>query len=218
RVDGPQPQRSCFKCSDLTHLVFQCPQVKDYAEEKVLYETKTGRKARTDKSESSVYVAQVKLVTDPGNKRTLPCRVMDCVDTSIKPDSGAEESLIAPCLVEMLQSKQVWLPRRDLPRTRVVRGIGAVRNIISEETNLSSRFETPCGPLVLRDVVCLLSPVPLPSGVGDILLSDAEMEHLGYDSHKLIESDQSVQSDYDLGGIGVHVSISGVLAFHVHKQ
>eukprot|EP00644_Phytophthora_capsici_P010646 jgi/Phyca11/104689/e_gw1.9.784.1 len=33
-----RPTRSCFKCGDLTHSVFQCPQVQDSAEANALYE------------------------------------------------------------------------------------------------------------------------------------------------------------------------------------
>ncbi|KAG2788923.1 hypothetical protein PC129_g8916 [Phytophthora cactorum] len=92
RGGGPRPQRSCFKCPDLTHSVFQCPQIKDYAEAKELYEAKTGVKARP---EVSVGVARVDVAAaEQVNKIILPCRVMDCVGTYVKPDTGAEVSLI----------------------------------------------------------------------------------------------------------------------------
>ncbi|ETL90909.1 hypothetical protein L917_10497 [Phytophthora nicotianae] len=54
-------------------------------------------------------------------------------------------------------------------------------------------------------------------GVGDILLSDAVMERLGYNPYKLIESAQSVQAEYDLGNISLTSTKSGVFAFDVHK-
>ncbi|GMF55192.1 unnamed protein product [Phytophthora fragariaefolia] len=84
--------------------------------------------------------------------------------------------------------------------------------MIAEETNLVLRFETPGGQLVLRNVVCGISPVPLPAGVGDIFLSDAVIKRLGYDQRKLIESAQLVQSEYDIGDIGAPDLNPGVCA------
>ncbi|GMF60894.1 unnamed protein product [Phytophthora fragariaefolia] len=78
-------------------------------------------------------------------------------------------------------------------------------------TKLLPRYAT----LVLRNVVCGICPVPLRAGVGDILLSDAVMERLGYDPYKLIESAQLVQSEYDLGDIGAPDHESGVCAYGV---
>ncbi|KAE8975378.1 hypothetical protein PR002_g25618 [Phytophthora rubi] len=102
-----------------------------------------------------------------------------------------------------------------LAKTQVVHGVGSVPLTIAEETNLVLRFETPGGPLVLRNVVCGICPAPLPAGVGDILLSDAVMERLGYDPYKLIESAQLVQSEYELGDIGAPDHEAGVCAYGV---
>ncbi|KAE8972838.1 hypothetical protein PF011_g25491 [Phytophthora fragariae] len=210
RAGGARPGRSCFKCGGLTHSVFQCPQVKDYSEAKALFNSKTGKNTRPDRSVSA---AGLGASCPRDSKRILPCRVMDAVDTLIKPDSGAEVCLIAPSLVKKLQDKVVWLPRRRLQKTQVVHGVGSVPLTIAEETNLVLRFETPAGPLVLRNVVCGICPAPHPAGVGDILLSDAVMERLGYDPYKLIESAQLVQSEYELGDIGAPDHEAGVCAY-----
>ncbi|KAL3667872.1 hypothetical protein V7S43_006753 [Phytophthora oleae] len=139
---------------------------------------------------------------------------MDYVDTFIKPGSGAEVIfLIAPCLVKKLQDKNVWLPRRQRQISQVMLGVGTVPLTTTEESNLILRFETPGGPQVLRNVVCGICPVPLPDGVGDMLLSDAVMERLGYAPHKLIESAQLVQSEYDLGDIGTPARDTRACAF-----
>ncbi|KAG1700761.1 hypothetical protein DVH05_011620 [Phytophthora capsici] len=206
--------RSYFKCSDLTHSVFQCPQVTGFAEANQLYEAIKGKKARPEKT---VGIVRLRDSTHTSLRRTLTCRVMDSVDTIIKPDSGAEVSMIAPCLVEKLKPSQVWLPRRNLIRLQVVKGVGPTPITITEETNLYLRFETPGGPLVLRNVSCLISPDPLPDRVGDILLSDSVKERLGYDPIKLIESARRAQPEYDPSDLGATDGDADVYAFGIQK-
>ncbi|GMF32898.1 unnamed protein product [Phytophthora fragariaefolia] len=142
REGGQRPPRSCFKCGDLTHSVFQFPQVKDYAEANSINLSKTDKNERSSRS---VGVAGLDVPDGRNIKRTLSCQTSEA-------------------------------------------------------------------PLVVRNVVCGISPVPFPAGVGGILLSDAVMERLGYDPHKPIESAQLVQSDYDLGDIGSPDHNPGVCA------
>ncbi|KAG3097921.1 hypothetical protein PI124_g8664 [Phytophthora idaei] len=150
RGGGPRPQISCFKCQDITYSVFQCPQIKDYAEAKELYEAKTGVNARP---EVSVGVARVVVAAaEQVNKIMLPCRVVDCVGTYVKPDTGAEVSLI--CAL----SRGEKPGEAGVVSHRVIGDVGAVPISSTGETNLCLRFESPEGVLVLRNVVCLLSP------------------------------------------------------------
>ncbi|GMF27037.1 unnamed protein product [Phytophthora fragariaefolia] len=107
RAGGARPGRSCFTCCDLTHSVFQCPQIKDFLEAKALFNSKTGKNTRPDRSVSA---AGLGASCSRDSKRILPCRVMDAVDTLIEPDSGGEVCLMAPRLVKKLQDKGVWLP------------------------------------------------------------------------------------------------------------
>ncbi|KAJ8566532.1 hypothetical protein ON010_g6590 [Phytophthora cinnamomi] len=78
RGDDSRPPRSCPKCSDLTHSIFRCAQVKDYEETKSTYLSKAGNKVGSSRS---VGVAGLDPAGTRSTKHTLPCRVMDRAET-----------------------------------------------------------------------------------------------------------------------------------------
>ncbi|GMF69673.1 unnamed protein product [Phytophthora fragariaefolia] len=82
-VKHDRPAKTCFKCGDQTHGFFQCPDVASPAEAKDIYEKTTGRKV----------LKPVLAVTSGSAERswssaTIPCMVMETIETHITPDSG----------------------------------------------------------------------------------------------------------------------------------
>ncbi|ETO72977.1 hypothetical protein F444_11044 [Phytophthora nicotianae P1976] len=142
---------------------------------------------------------------------------MDCVDTYIKPDSGVEVSLIAPELVDKLlqTAGMATTPVAGIytgsPWCRTDADLHSGRNksLLAVPDARRVSYPAECGLFTFFGTAS--------DGVGDILLSDAVMERLGDDPYKLIESAQSVQSEYDLGDISLTSTKSGVFAFDVHK-
>jgi hypothetical protein len=72
---------------------------------------------------------------------------------------------------------------------------------IDEEAVFNLILPTECGDLVLRNVKAWLSKSPLPSGLGDVLLSRDIMRTLGYDQYALLSKARQNCAEYEIGGV-----------------
>lgn len=77
--------RSCFKCGDKTHGVFQCPQITSTTEAKELYETRTGRKVIKPVAAAASMVEASSMPTS-----IIPYMVMGAIELRITPDSDPQ--------------------------------------------------------------------------------------------------------------------------------
>ncbi|KAE9268239.1 hypothetical protein PR003_g31512 [Phytophthora rubi] len=111
--------KTCFKCGDQTHGVFQCPDIASPMEAKALYEKTTGRKVL-----KPVLAVSAESTTGAGVSSAIPCTVMGALETSITPDSAAEVSLVTTKFLRMLSDKGAWLTHLDIPGHAAVTGIG----------------------------------------------------------------------------------------------
>ncbi|KAJ0397844.1 hypothetical protein P43SY_007629 [Pythium insidiosum] len=112
--------------------VFQCPHVANAQESKTLYEKHTGKKV----------IKPVGAVAGRAGTRLpgIPCVVMDAVETTITPDSGAEISMVSPTLVNQLQEAGAWVPCQNLPEEPAVSGIGGGVWPVRKKVKLDLRF------------------------------------------------------------------------------
>ncbi|GMF66294.1 unnamed protein product [Phytophthora lilii] len=108
----------CFKCGDLTHGVFQCPDVAGPAEAKERYEATTGKKVL----KPVLAVAQPKNAT-PRSTTTISCVVMDTLETEITPDSAAEVLMVTTKLLNQLVAEGTWIKHQEIVGKAEVTGV-----------------------------------------------------------------------------------------------
>ncbi|KAF4128258.1 hypothetical protein GN958_ATG22559 [Phytophthora infestans] len=149
----PGQPRKCFKCGDVTHGVFHCP-LASATEAKELYK----KHRKQSKTVSAVALApQIpavlsKVQTTPHARRPslLQCMVNGVVEAKAKPDSGAEVSVVSPCLLQELSAKGQWMNCRNLTRSDSIEGITKEPMIITQEVKSDLQFATANGNLTLK--------------------------------------------------------------------
>eukprot|EP00644_Phytophthora_capsici_P006787 jgi/Phyca11/103779/e_gw1.8.841.1 len=181
---GHTQQRACFKCQDPTHGGFQCPNIANAQEAKVLYEQHTGRKVI---HEVPAGVTRTSMISENPHAKRSPISVMinNRVDASVTLDSGARITLMDPGLLTKLEEAGVKLARRGLETPGKDEGVGGKTVLVYDEYDVDLKFDTPGGPIVLHR-----APVwsgKLPKGVGEIVLADEVMARLGYDPVQLLQ-------------------------------
>ncbi|KAG3231289.1 hypothetical protein PI124_g23616 [Phytophthora idaei] len=209
-ANSGKSDKKCFKCGDIAHGVFQCPNISGPAEAKELYEKCTGKRVM-----KPVLAA---IPTDQAAttaSRAIPCVVMSTVETSITPDSAAEVSVVTTKLLKQLSARGAWIAQLALTGTAGVTGIGDKPVPVKSKVKLDLRFSTPGGPLILQNVICWVTDQPLPPGVEDLLLSRWIMIRLGYSSDKLLAAAQQVQSVWDMCDVNEETTsgMASVLAY-----
>jgi hypothetical protein len=202
-----RPAKTCFKCGDQTHGVFQCLDVASPAEAKEIYEKTTGKKVL-----KPVLAVASGAAESTGSSRAIPCLVMDAIETHITPDSGADVSVVTSKLLRELTDSGTWLTHLDIAGDAAVTGMGDKPVPVKSKVKLDLRFTTPGWPLVLRNVICWVTEQQLPSGIGDLLLSRWVMARLGYSPDKLLDAAQQLQPEWDMGDIE-DSGVATVLAF-----
>ncbi|KAK1945593.1 Pro-Pol polyprotein [Phytophthora citrophthora] len=207
---GDRPPKKCFKCGDQTHGVFQCPEVAGPAEAKTIYESTTGKKVL-----KPVFALAKPKNTTSRPSTTIPCAVMDTLETEITPDSAAEVSMVTTNLLNQLVAKGAWIKHQDIVGKAEVTGVGEKPVQVKSKVQLDLKFSTPGGPLVLRNVICWVTESKLPPGVGDLLLSRWIMERLGYSPEKLLAAAQQVRTEWDMSDVddGPAGGIATILAY-----
>ncbi|ETV72204.1 hypothetical protein H257_12679 [Aphanomyces astaci] len=136
------------------------------------------------------------------------CTASQAVALDASFDSGADQSVIPPNTLRMLQDAGRDVTVMDLSAPVAVRGFVGPSHTVTQEVKLDLKFDTDAGPLMLSNVKCWLSLGNLPHGVGDILLSRPIMYKLGYDPHSILREAAAVSSEYDIADVE---STSGVV-------
>jgi hypothetical protein len=88
--------------------------------------------------------------------------------------------------VTRLESVGIELKRRQMKIPRGLRSFSNEMVSVEEEVMFDLMVPTECGQLLLRNVSCWVSPHPLPTGLGDFLLSWHLMRKLGFDENELL--------------------------------
>ncbi|RHX96792.1 hypothetical protein DYB25_007099 [Aphanomyces astaci] len=136
------------------------------------------------------------------------CTASQAVALDASFDSGADQSVIPPNTLRMLQDAGRDVTVMDLSAPVAVRCFVGPSHTVTQEVKLDLKFDTDAGPLMLTNVKCWLSLGNLPHGVGDILLSRPIMYKLGYDPHSMLREAAAVSSEYDMADVE---STSGVV-------
>lgn len=169
-----------------------------------IYETTTGKKVM-----KPVLAVAPERSPVASSTTTIPCTVMDILETAITPDSAAEVSVVTTKLLRSLVTKGAWLNQQEVPGNAAVTGVGDKPVTVKSKVKLDLRFSTPGGALVLRNVICWVTECSLPSGVGDLLLSKWIVERLSYNPKKLLDDAQQVSAEWDMSDVD-DTGVSGV--------
>ena len=208
--------RKCLACSSTAHGVFQCDKVTLEEAKKLLQDFKDKKKSGTKLANGAVKKVETTAVAaadsvqkdTAASNATVPCVVNGRAEARVVPDSGADLTVVSPSFVKKLRDAGDWLQTRKKANPLEISGFGAEIMNIEEEVKLELMFQTPEGPLTLRNVLCGVAKVDLPYGLGDILLSRAVMCRLGYHPLKWLEQARQQSDLYDLED--VHTSGSAV--------
>ncbi|KAG2950455.1 hypothetical protein PC117_g4442 [Phytophthora cactorum] len=209
-ANSGKSDKKCFKCEDLAHGVFQCPNISSLAEAKELYEKCTGKRVMKPVL-AAIPTDQAVTTASPA----ITCVVISTVETSTILDSAAEVSVVTTKLLKQLSASGAWIAQQALTGTAGVTGIGDNPVPVKSKVKLDLRFSTPGGPFILQNVICWVTDQPLPPGVGDLLLSRWIMVRLGYSSDKSLAAAQQVQSVWDMCDVNEETTsgMASVLAY-----
>ncbi len=83
-------------------------------------------------------------------------------------------------------NSHVQVERKQLDTVAIIKSFANRSWLIEEEATITLAIPTDCGELLLKNIRCWTSPEPLPTGLGDILLSRDIMKTLGYDQQELL--------------------------------
>ncbi|ETV97426.1 hypothetical protein H310_09756 [Aphanomyces invadans] len=199
-----QGKKACFKCLSQDHNVFKCPKVAE-GEAKLLMER--ARAIWASEARNISVVERVAAPVQPTLEAAISCaaRVV-CTASQTIPldasfDSGADQSVIPPATIKMLQAAGRDVVVTDLPAPVVVRGFVGPSHTVTQEVKIDLKFETDAGPLMLTNVKCWLSVGSLPAGVDDLLLSRAIVCKRDYDPHSMLREAAAVCSEYDMSDV-----------------
>ncbi|KAG4064863.1 hypothetical protein PC123_g399 [Phytophthora cactorum] len=127
-----------FKCEDLAHGVFQCPNISSLAEAKELYEKCTGKRVMKPVL-AAIPTDQAVTTASPA----ITCVVISTVETSTTLDSAAEVSVVTTKLLKQLSASGAWIAQQALTGTAGVTGIGDNPVPVKSKVKLDLRFSTP---------------------------------------------------------------------------
>ncbi|KAI9980895.1 hypothetical protein PInf_010240 [Phytophthora infestans] len=113
----------------------------------------------------------------------LQCMVNGVVEAKAKPDSGAEVSVVSPCLLQELSAKGQWMNCRNLTRSDSIEGITKEPMIITQEVKSDLQFATANGNLTLKT---------------RHLLGGGVKGRLGYNPQELLDKARRVSGIYDM--------------------
>ncbi|POM64770.1 Hypothetical protein PHPALM_19656 [Phytophthora palmivora] len=211
-----RPPRKRFKCGDLTHGVFQCP-LANATEDKELYD----KNRKPSKPVGAIAISEAQPVSPPAEPTAaktlgpLPCLVNQMLDAWAKPDSGAEVSVVTPRMLQEFTAQGQWLQCRDLKQWESIKGITTAPMVIKQEVKLGLRFDTVNGGLTLKNLTCWVVSGGLARGMGDILLSEGVMEHLGYNAQALLDQARNLREVYDMDEAVPTSVVRNVLSYAV---
>jgi hypothetical protein len=116
----------------------------------------------------------------------------------------ADQSVVDPAFIKVLEQQGKWIALRKLTTPVIVGGFVAGMEIeVSHEAKLKMTFATPSGQLVLTNVKCWISTDALPPGMGDVLLSRPIMLKLGYDPQSMLNKARESADEYDMSDVDV---------------
>jgi hypothetical protein len=148
--------------------------------------------------------------------RSVPCKFRG-VHVEAVLDSGADQSVMCPRLVEKLEAVGIWMTSRALGKEVELAGfqeglrvyiardplldfsqqhILDLRNLIKVDLD----FSTFAGKLLLRNVVCWVAAAPLAAGLGEILVRRREMAVMGYSAELILDKARAENVEYDMVG------------------
>jgi hypothetical protein len=103
--------------------------------------------------------------------RSVPCKIGG-VHVEAVLDSGADQSVMCPRLVEKLVAAGIWMTSRALDKEVELAGFQeGLRVHISREVKMDLDFSTFAGIFLLKNVVCWVAAALLTAGLGEILVS-----------------------------------------------
>ncbi len=109
------PVRACLKCKSVDHLVWKCPEAARLYEE-----MKAARKGEATKKKTAPVNGWV---SGSGEElRSVPCKIGG-VHVEAVLESGADQSVMCPRLVEKLEAAGIWMTSRALDKEVELAGI-----------------------------------------------------------------------------------------------
>jgi hypothetical protein len=193
-----QDKRVCFKCLSPDHSVFKCPKVAE-GEAKLLME-----RARVIWAETKKVTVVERVPTEPTLEAAIMCAarvvcvVEEALPVTVTFDSGADQSVIPPKTIRMIQAAGRDVVVTMLAQPVLVKGFVGPSHTVTQEAKMTLKFQTDAGPLVLSNVKFWVASGDLPPGVGDMLLSRPIMYKLGYDPHTMLREAAAVSDTYDM--------------------
>lgn len=94
---------------------------------------------------------------------------------------------MSPTTADQLHRTYAGLRTKMYRRPKPLTTFAGGQVLVNREVTIDLTFRTPGGPLVLQNVRCWVTDAPLPSSLGDILLSREITHRLGYSPRRLIE-------------------------------
>jgi hypothetical protein len=157
--------------------VWKCPKAGPEEAKWLFQEMKAANNTETPKKRTP---PMNRWVSGEGEEpRSVPCQIGGVhVETVL--DSGADQSVLCPRLVEKFEADGVWLRSRALGRAVELAGFQeGLKIIISWETKMGLDFSAFAGRLLLNNVLCWVAATPLAAGLGEILGIRREMAVMG---------------------------------------
>ncbi len=111
--------------------------------------------------------------------RTVTCK-FGGVHVEAMLDSSADQSVMCPRLVEVLEAAGIWMTSRALGMEVELAGFQeSLRVHIAREVKVDLDLSTFAGKLLLKNVVGWVASAPSAAGLGEILVSRREMSVMG---------------------------------------
>ncbi len=182
------PVQACLKCKSVDHLVWKCPRAAPEEAKRLYEELKAASKGEATKKKTAPVNGWV---SGSGEElRSVPCKIGG-VHVEAVLDSGADQSVMCPRLVEKLEAAGIWMTSRALGKDVELAGFQeGLRVHIAREVKADLDFSTFAGKLLLKNVVCWVVAAPLAAGLGEILVSRREMAVMGYSAESILDKDQ----------------------------
>jgi hypothetical protein len=117
-----------------------------------------------------------------------------------KLDTGADVCVISPTAVEKLKAMGS-VREKKFETSKVLRAFSGAKMDVEREVCLDLCVPTECGDLHVRDVNCWVSKQPMPTTLGDLLLSRGVMNLLGYNEDAFLLAARQRQCEYIMGAV-----------------
>ena len=160
-----QEKRACFKCLKVDHNVFQCPKVVEGEAAALMAHARLVWAKQKPKAVTVAHrLVDVTTSLAIGGKARVVCVIAADVHLDASFDSGADQAVIPPKMLDRLRAAGKDVVVNDLQESARVKGFMGPAHTVTQEAIVDLRFETSAGPLVFRNVSCWVSHGDLPKG------------------------------------------------------